>query len=118
MTRIAVIDIGKTNAKLALVDGGSLTEIDAKTPRAALAAGEIGLTVKTEHLQLRAPIYGAEASLPNPDWLAPRPPKLRVRISPSTASWILTGSRSLCSRARACSWTVRSVRCRNPRSAA
>ena len=31
MTRIAVIDIGKTNAKLALVDGGSLTEIDVVT---------------------------------------------------------------------------------------
>ncbi len=31
MTRIAVIDIGKTNAKLALVDGDSLSEIDMVT---------------------------------------------------------------------------------------
>ena len=91
----SVKHLGKTVLIRALSDGigagsrvmggpiGSLTEIDAKTPRAALAAGEIGLTVKTEHLQLRAPVYGAEASLPNPDWLAPRPPKLRVRISPA-----------------------------------
>ena len=31
MTRIAVIDIGKTNAKLALVDGATLSEIDVVT---------------------------------------------------------------------------------------
>ena len=60
---------------------GSLTEIDARTAMAALPAGGIGLTVKTDHLNLGA-AYTREAVLPLPDWATPRPSAHRMVTTP------------------------------------
>ncbi|PTV97588.1 elongation factor G [Rhodobacter aestuarii] len=57
-------------AKLAGANIGSITDIDAKTQLSALAPGEIGLTVKTDHLSLAAPLYTAEGSLESLPWMA------------------------------------------------
>ncbi|WP_226551167.1 elongation factor G [Celeribacter naphthalenivorans] len=61
---------------------GSLVDIDTKTPVAELAPGEVALTVKTDHLALRAPIYGADGAIDTPDWAVPHKPKNRVLLSP------------------------------------
>lgn len=50
---------------------GSITDIDGKTQISALSAGDIGLTVKTDHLSI-GQAY-SEKSAPNlPDWTRPR----------------------------------------------
>ncbi|WP_321366919.1 elongation factor G [uncultured Celeribacter sp.] len=61
---------------------GSLVDIDTKTPVAQLAPGAVALTVKTDHLALRAPIYGAGDAIDTPDWAVPHKPKNRVLLSP------------------------------------
>jgi elongation factor G len=60
---------------------GSVTGIDAKTPVKALAPGEIGLTVKTDHLGLGA-FYEAGGAVALPDWAAAHPPSYRRVIRP------------------------------------
>lgn len=61
---------------------GSLTEIDAKTPRPALGAGQIALAVKTDHINAGSALTGRSAA-PLPEWAAPRAPSLRriVRLT-------------------------------------
>ncbi|WP_066707689.1 elongation factor G [Celeribacter ethanolicus] len=61
---------------------GSLVDIDTKTALSKLAPGAIGLTVKTDHLGLRAPIYGASEAIDTPDWAVPHKPKNRVLLAP------------------------------------
>lgn len=60
---------------------GSLTAIDAKTPLDGLAAGEIGLAVKSDHL---APgrVYDAQGGVALPGWAASRPPSHRQMVTP------------------------------------
>jgi len=61
---------------------GSLVDIDAKTPVSQLAPGALALTVKTDHLSLRAPVYGASQPMETPAWAAAHAPKHRCLISP------------------------------------
>ncbi|SFK10875.1 elongation factor G [Celeribacter neptunius] len=63
---------------------GSLVDIDTKTAVTELALGEIALTVKTDHLALRAPIYGAGGAIDTPDWAVPHKPKNRVLVTPES----------------------------------
>jgi len=46
---------------------GSITGLDGKTPKSRLAPGEIGLTVKTDHLRLGC-YYTRTEEIPLPDW--------------------------------------------------
>lgn len=71
-------------ARLAGGTIGSITDIDGKTPLGALAPGEIGLTVKTDHLCLTAPLYTAEASLPNAPWMMPAPANHALIVAPES----------------------------------
>ena len=61
---------------------GSLTAIDAKTQIAALAAGEIGLAVKSDHLD-PGRVYSAEDAQAFPPWAAGRPPGYRQLVTPA-----------------------------------
>lgn len=90
----SVKHLGKVVLIRALTDGigagqkvggasiGSLVDLDTRTPLAALAAGEIGLTVKSDHLGLTAPLFGRDGSIAPPPWVAPRPPAFRSLIAP------------------------------------
>lgn len=69
-------------AKLAGAPIGSIVDIDGKTQLGALKAGEIGLTVKTDHLGLVAPLYTAEGTLDLPEWMALRPANHALVIEP------------------------------------
>lgn len=62
---------------------GGLFALDGKTPVEALAPGEIGLAVKSDHLQLRAPLYGREAAFEPLDAMTPHLPNHRRLASPS-----------------------------------
>jgi elongation factor G len=87
--------LGKTVLVRALADGlgagqrvaggtiGSLVDVDAKTALPGLAAGEIGLTVKTDHLTLSAPLYGRDGTADLPEWARPRLPAFRSLLSPA-----------------------------------
>ncbi|MDH5797729.1 MAG: elongation factor G [Paracoccaceae bacterium] len=69
----------------ALVGGGtigSLTELDAKTPVKSLNPGQIGLTVKTDHLAL-GQVYSENARAPLPEWANPRPANYSRVAKPS-----------------------------------
>lgn len=59
----------------------SVTDLDAKTPRPALARGEVGLAVKSDHL---APglICTADGARPLPDWATARPPVFSQMVAP------------------------------------
>ncbi|MFC4667677.1 elongation factor G [Seohaeicola nanhaiensis] len=59
---------------------GSLTDLDARSPLGALAPGEIGLAVKSDHLSLTAPLITAEAALPLPE---ERVANHRFRLTPA-----------------------------------
>ncbi len=61
---------------------GSVVDIDGKTPIGSLAAGEIGLTVKSDHLGLALPVYTAKSAGAAPAWAASRAPKFRVLAAP------------------------------------
>ncbi|MCA0042256.1 elongation factor G [Celeribacter litoreus] len=63
---------------------GSIVDIDTKTAVTELKPGDVGLTVKTEHLALRAPVYGANGALDTPDWASAHKPKNRVLIAPES----------------------------------
>lgn len=60
---------------------GSLTALDAKTQIAGLEAGQIGLAVKSDHLE-PGRIYDASEASPLPDWALSHPPGLRQLITP------------------------------------
>lgn len=72
-------------AGAALGDGtiGSLTELDAKTPVKTLELGQLGLTVKTDHLALGR-IYGDKTSEKLPGWSRPREPMYRRLVKPAS----------------------------------
>ena len=88
--------LGKTVLIRALVDGiaagqmvagatiGNVVDLDARTALGTLKAGDIGLTVKSDHLQLTSPLYGREDTLELPDWAQPRVPTYRQLISPAS----------------------------------
>lgn len=83
--------LGKTVIIRALADGvaggqplagkavGSITEIDAKTPVATLAPGDIGMTVKTDHLAL-GQVCERDRALPLPAWAEAHQPGYRRLI--------------------------------------
>lgn len=88
--------LGKTVLVRALAEGvapgaklggdtiSSLVDLDAKTHLGALKAGEIGLTVKTDHLSLAAPLLSAEGALDLPGWMAPRAANHALVIEPES----------------------------------
>ena len=49
---------------------GSIVDLDQRTPLHSLEPGHIGLTVKTDHLSLGAPIYSETGAHAAPDWAA------------------------------------------------
>lgn len=53
--------------RLGGADLGSITDLDAKTGIAALAPGQIGLAVKSDHLSAGR-VFGRDTSAPLPDW--------------------------------------------------
>lgn len=61
---------------------GSITGLDAKSPVPELAPGEVGLTMKTDHLDV-AEIYQADEALPLPDWAQGHAPTYRRVIEPA-----------------------------------
>lgn len=61
---------------------GNLTALDAKTPLAGLSAGEVGLAVKSDHLNPGV-ICSADAQSAFPDWAISRPPSHRQVIMPA-----------------------------------
>lgn len=63
---------------------GSIVDIDAKSQLASLAEGEIGLTVKTDHLHLRTPVYLRDGAADLPGWVLPRTPNHRIVIVPAS----------------------------------
>ncbi|WP_101065696.1 elongation factor G [Roseovarius salinarum] len=85
--------LGKTMVVRAFGDGvangkklageavGSITAIDARTPMPALEPGDIGLTVKTDHLDIGA-FYETRRATPLPDWATAHPPPHRRIIKP------------------------------------
>ncbi len=60
---------------------GSITDIDAKTPAGALEPGEIGLTVKSDHLN-PGMACGRDAPVALPDWTVPRAAAYRRIVTP------------------------------------
>ena len=86
--------LGKTVLIRALSDGiksgaslggdtiGSLTDIDGKTQISSLAAGDIALTVKTEHLNLGA-AYTADQTIALPEWTVPRTSAFQRIVTPT-----------------------------------
>ncbi|MFD0910480.1 elongation factor G [Ruegeria arenilitoris] len=61
---------------------GSLTALDAKTQIDGLKAGEIGLAVKSDHLN-PGNIYDSSDSTPLPDWATAHPVAHRQVVSPA-----------------------------------
>lgn len=61
---------------------GSLTALDAKTPLQGLAAGEVGLAVKSDHLNPGA-VYTAAGHTKLPDWANSRPSAFRQIVVPA-----------------------------------
>lgn len=78
----ALADGVAAGAKLAGAPVGSIVDVDGKTQLGALKAGEIGLTVKTDHLGVVAPLYTAEGTLDLPEWMALRPANHALVIEP------------------------------------
>jgi elongation factor G len=86
--------LGKTVLIRAFADGlsggsaiagdtiGSLTDIDGKTAIPSLKAGEIALTVKTDHLNLGYG-YSADANVTLPAWSVPRSAAYQRIITPT-----------------------------------
>jgi len=88
--------LGKTVVVRALVDGisagqkmmgenvGSIVDLDAKAALGTLAAGDIGLTVKSDHLTTINPLFGREDTIELPDWAKPRVPTFRTLVAPTS----------------------------------
>ncbi|PWE31444.1 elongation factor G [Maritimibacter sp. 55A14] len=60
---------------------GSLNDLDAKTPVSALGEGELGLTIKSDHIALGF-FLTSEGTVALPDWAQPSPPALRRILRP------------------------------------
>ncbi|MEZ5714734.1 MAG: elongation factor G [Paracoccaceae bacterium] len=60
---------------------GSLDDVDAKTQISALKPGEIGLTIKSDHLSLGS-FFTAGGTVPLPDWATAHPATLRRLVIP------------------------------------
>lgn len=86
--------LGKTVVVRALVAGisagqkmmgenvGSIVDLDAKTALGTLAAGDVGLTVKSDHLTTVNPLYGRDGTVELPHWARPRAPTFRSLVAP------------------------------------
>ncbi|MCB9992144.1 MAG: elongation factor G [Hyphomicrobiaceae bacterium] len=86
--------LGKTVLLRALVDGigagqqvaghaiGSIVDLDGHTPVGALKAGEVGITVKSDHLSLAEPVFGRDRASSLPGWAHLRTPTFKSLISP------------------------------------
>ncbi|MEQ8294427.1 MAG: elongation factor G [Roseovarius sp.] len=86
--------LGKTVMIRALGDGvgngkslggkavGSITGLDAKSPLPELAPGEVGLTMKSDHLKA-GEVYEAGAAHPLPAWASAHEPGYRRLIEPA-----------------------------------
>ena len=61
---------------------GSITGLDAKSPLPELAPGDVGLTMKSDHLKT-GEVYGADAAHPLPDWAQAHEPGYRRLIEPA-----------------------------------
>lgn len=61
---------------------GSITGLDAKSPLPELAPGDVGLTMKSDHLKA-GEVYEAEAASPLPDWARAHEPGYRRLIEPA-----------------------------------
>ncbi|GAB4298611.1 MAG: elongation factor G [Roseovarius sp.] len=61
---------------------GSITGLDAKSPMPELAPGQVGLTMKSDHLAV-ARVFTADAARPLPDWAQAHPPAYRRLIQPA-----------------------------------
>ena len=59
----------------------SLTDLDAKSAHPALAAGEVGLAVKSDHLN-PGTIYDGSGARDLPDWARSRPPSFSQVVAP------------------------------------
>jgi elongation factor G len=87
--------LGKTVLLRALVDGigpgqrvaggsiGSIVDLDTRTPLGPLAAGDLGLAVKSDQLTLATPLYSREGTVDLPDWARPRTPTFHSLIAPA-----------------------------------
>jgi elongation factor G len=87
--------LGKTVLLRALVDGigpgqriaggsiGSIVDLDTRTSLGTLAAGDIGLAVKSDHLTLAAPLYSRDGTVDLPQWAQPRGPTFHSLIAPT-----------------------------------
>ena len=60
---------------------GSLDDVDARTQLSSIAAGDIGLTIKSDHMSLGA-IFTADGRTDLPAWAQPHPPALRRLVHP------------------------------------
>ncbi|RMD93264.1 MAG: elongation factor G, partial [Alphaproteobacteria bacterium] len=78
----AMADGLKAGAALACENIGGLVDVDTKTGIGPLAAGEIGIAVKADHLSLRAPLYTADGAAEAPGWAQPHRPNLRLIVTP------------------------------------
>lgn len=86
--------LGKTVLVRAMADGishgqslagksvGNITGLDAKTAISTLNTGDVGLTMKTDHLNI-GEIYQAGAAVPLPDWAKAHDPGYRRLIEPT-----------------------------------
>jgi elongation factor G len=86
--------LGKTVMVRALGDGvgngkplggkavGSITGLDAKSPLPELAPGDVGLTMKSDHLKA-GEVYGVDAAYPLPEWAQAHEPGYRRLIEPA-----------------------------------
>ena len=61
---------------------GSITGLDAKTPLPVLAPGDVGLTMKSDHLNAGA-VFHADAMRPLPGWARAHPPAYRRLVTPA-----------------------------------
>ncbi|TMV06782.1 elongation factor G [Ruegeria sediminis] len=61
---------------------GNLTGLDAKTQIQALEAGQIGLAVKSDHLN-PGNLYDSDKATPLPEWASSRPPAHRQLVAPA-----------------------------------
>src|SRR6056297_1378822 len=61
---------------------GSITGLDAKTPLPVLAPGDVGLTMKSDHLNAGA-VFHADAMRPLPGWARAHPPDDRRLVTPA-----------------------------------
>ena len=60
---------------------GTLDDIDARTQLPALAPGQIGLTIKSDHISLGG-VLTADGRVDLPDWATAHPPALRRLVVP------------------------------------